>query len=55
LLVAGKGVGLEVNADKSNYMFMSCEEDVGQNWNIKIGKLSFENVEQFQYFGTALK
>lgn len=33
LLVAG----LNVNSDKSKYMFVSCEHDMGQNWNIKIG------------------
>jgi hypothetical protein len=37
LLVAGKEIGLEVNADKSKHMFMSCEQGTGQNWNIKIG------------------
>ena len=54
-LVAGKEVGLKVNVDKSMYMFMSCEQDTGQNWNIKTGNQSFENVEKFKYLGTALK
>jgi hypothetical protein len=35
-LFADKEAGLKVNADKSKYMFMSCEQDMGQNWNIKI-------------------
>jgi len=55
LLVAGKEVGLKVNADKSKYLFMSCEQDMGQNWNIKIGNYSFENVEKLKNLGTALK
>jgi len=37
LLVAGKEVGLKVNVDKSKYMIMSCEHDMGQNCNIKVG------------------
>jgi hypothetical protein len=35
-LFADKEAGLKVNADKSKYMFMSCEQDTGQNWKIKI-------------------
>lgn len=34
---AGKEVGLKVNADKSKCKFISCEQDTGQNWNIKMG------------------
>jgi hypothetical protein len=39
------GIGLEVNAEKSKYMMMSCHQNVG----LKITYRSFENVSQFKY------
>ena len=41
---ASKGVGLEVNSDKTKYMITSRHQNVIQNQNIVIGNLSFENV-----------
>ena len=35
LLVAGKEIGLEVNADKIKYMVMSRDQNAGQNHSIK--------------------
>jgi hypothetical protein len=35
-------------------MIMSQNQNAGQNGNIQIGNISFENVEQFKYLGTAL-
>jgi hypothetical protein len=35
LVVAGKEIGLEVNAEKTKYMVMSRVRDAGQNHNIK--------------------
>jgi hypothetical protein len=54
LFVASKGVGLEVNADKSRYIVMSQDQNAGQDRNIKIDNKSFEMAEQFRYLGTKL-
>jgi hypothetical protein len=34
LVVASKEIGLEVNAEKTNYMVMSQDQNAGQNHNI---------------------
>jgi hypothetical protein len=44
-------VGLEVNVEKTKYMFASRDQNAGQNREIKIGNRSFENVSQFKYLG----
>jgi hypothetical protein len=49
LVVASKEIGLEVNAEKTKYMIMSRDQNVGQNHNIKIDNKSFERVEQFSW------
>ncbi|KAJ4431855.1 hypothetical protein ANN_20461 [Periplaneta americana] len=46
LLEASKEIGLEVNPEKTKYMIMSRDENIVRNGNIKIGNLSFEDVEQ---------
>jgi hypothetical protein len=38
-----KKVGLEVNAEKTKYMLI-CQQNAGQNHNIKTADRSFENV-----------
>jgi hypothetical protein len=35
LLVTSKETGIEANAQKTKYMFISCQQNVGQNYNIK--------------------
>jgi hypothetical protein len=55
LLVTSKEIGLEVNAEKTKYMFMSHEQNAGQNHNIKLDNKFFETVEQFKYLGATLK
>jgi len=47
LIVAGKEIGLEVNAEKTKYMVMSREQNTGQNHNIKTDNKFFERVEEF--------
>jgi hypothetical protein len=47
LIVAGKVMGLEVNADKTKYMVMSRDQNAGQNGNIKIDNKDFEMEEDF--------
>jgi len=54
LVVASKGTGLEVNADKTKYMVMSRNQDAGRSHNIKIDISFFERVEEFKYTGTTL-
>jgi hypothetical protein len=49
LIDARKEVGLEINVDKTKYMLLSCHQNVSQNWDIRIGNRSFENVSQFKY------
>ncbi|KAJ4439410.1 hypothetical protein ANN_07534 [Periplaneta americana] len=51
LLEASKEIGLEVNPEKTKYTIMSRDENIVRNGNIKIGNLSFEEVEKFKYLG----
>jgi hypothetical protein len=53
-VVAGKEIGLEVNADKTKYVVMSRDQNAGRSHNIKIDNSSFERVEQFIYLGINL-
>jgi len=52
---ASKEVGLDIDAENANYMFMSCERNAGQNCDIKTAIESFENVAEFKYLGTTPK
>ncbi|KAJ4433470.1 hypothetical protein ANN_15773 [Periplaneta americana] len=54
LLEASKEIGLEVNPEKTKYMIMSRDENIIRNGNIKIGNLSFEEVEKFKYLGATV-
>jgi hypothetical protein len=54
LVANTKETGLEVNADKTKYMVMSRDQNAGRNHSIKIGNSSFQNVEEFKYWGTNL-
>ncbi|KAJ4433900.1 hypothetical protein ANN_16213 [Periplaneta americana] len=53
-LEASKEIGLEVNPEKTKYMIMSRDENIVRNGNIKIGNLSFEEVEKFKYLGATV-
>jgi hypothetical protein len=48
LVVASKGIGLEVNANKTKYTVMSRDQDAGRIYNIKID-ISFEKAYEFKY------
>jgi hypothetical protein len=39
-----KEVGLEVNTEKTRYMLLSRHQNAGQNHDIKIANICFENV-----------
>ena len=54
LVVASKEIGLEVNADKTKYVFMSRGQNEGRIHGIKIDNSSFKKVEDFKYLGTTL-
>ncbi|KAJ4447122.1 hypothetical protein ANN_09122 [Periplaneta americana] len=49
LLEASKAIGLEVNPEKAKYMIMSRDQNIVRNGTIKVGDLSFEEVEKFKY------
>jgi hypothetical protein len=48
LLEASREFGIEVNAEKTKYMFMSVHQSAGQNHNLLIYNKSFENVGKFK-------
>ena len=52
--MASKEIGLEVNANKTKYMVMSRDENVGRRHSIQIDNRSFERVKGFKYLGTTL-
>jgi hypothetical protein len=54
LIDASKDAGLEVNVEKTKYIFVSRDQNVDQNRDIKIGNRSFENISQFKYLGTTV-
>jgi hypothetical protein len=54
LLEASRDVGLEINAEKTEYMIMSRHQNSGQNQKIRIANESFANVAIFKYLGTTL-
>jgi hypothetical protein len=54
LAVALKGIGLEVNANKSKYTVRSRNQNAGRSHNIKIDNESFERVEELKYLETNL-
>jgi hypothetical protein len=54
LLVASKEIGLEVNSEKTKYMFMSRHQTAGQSNYIRVANKSFEKVAKFKYLGSTL-
>jgi len=54
IVVASKETGLEVNADKTQYMVRSGEKNAGRCLNATNVNSSFERLEEFRYLGTAL-
>ncbi|KAJ4451276.1 hypothetical protein ANN_02737 [Periplaneta americana] len=55
LFEAIKTIGLEVNPEKTKYRYMMFrDQNILQNENIKIGNVSFEEVEKFKYLGATV-
>jgi hypothetical protein len=51
LLEASGDIVLEISAEKTKYMIMSCHPNSGQNQNIRIANESFENVANSNTWG----
>jgi hypothetical protein len=49
-----KEVDVEINADKSKYIFMSRHQNIARN-HIKLDNRSFETVEKLKYLDTTVK
>jgi hypothetical protein len=49
LMEASTETGLEVNTEKSKYMFMSHHGNTGQNHNFLIANKAFRNVAKFKH------
>jgi ribosomal protein S2 len=54
LIDARKEVGLEINTEKTTYMLLSCHQNAGQSYDIKIADSCFENVAKFRYLGATI-
>jgi hypothetical protein len=54
LLDASKEIGLEVNSERTKYMFMSCHQTAGQSNDMRVANKSFEKVVKFKYLGATL-
>jgi len=53
LLVASKEIGLEINADKTKYVF-SRDQNAGRSHNKKSDNSFFKRLEEFKYLGKTL-
>jgi hypothetical protein len=54
LLDASKEIVLEVNSEKTKYMFMSRHQNAGQSNYMRVANKSFERVTKFKYLGATL-
>jgi hypothetical protein len=54
VVVASKVIGLELIADKTEYMVMSRDQNAGRSHSLKSDNNSFERMEEFRYLGTTL-
>jgi hypothetical protein len=52
LLDASKEIGLEVNSEKTKYIFMTRHQTVGQSNYVRVANKSFEKVAKFKYLGS---
>jgi len=54
LVAATMEIGLEVRADKTEYMVMSRDQNAGRIHSVRMENITFERVEEFIYLGTTL-
>jgi hypothetical protein len=54
LIDASKEVGVEIITEKAKYMLPFHHKIAGHNCDINIANISFENVSQIKYLGTAV-
>ena len=54
LVAATKETGLEVSADKTEYMVMYRVQNAGRIHSVRMENITFERVEVFIYLGTTL-
>jgi len=54
LVAATREIGLEVSADKTKYMGMSRDQNVGRIHSVRTDNSTFERVGEFKYLGTTL-
>jgi len=54
LVAATRVIGMEVSANRTNYMVMSRDQNGGRIHSVMIDSSTFERVEEFKYLGTAL-
>ena len=54
LLVTSRETGIEESADKTTYIVVSRDQNVGRSDNMKLNNSSFERVEESKYLGTTL-
>ena len=52
--IVSREVSQAVSADRTKCVYMTCEQNVGQNYIVKIGNTSFENIVKFRYWGATI-
>jgi hypothetical protein len=51
---ASKEISLEIKVEKTKYILLSSQQNVGQNQGVKAANRSFENVSLAKYLGTTV-
>jgi hypothetical protein len=54
LIDDSKEVGLEISVEKIKYMLL-CHQNTGQDRDLKITNIAFENVSQFKHLGATIQ
>jgi len=54
LVVTSEEIGLEKNADKTEYVVMSRDQNAGRSHSTRPDNSTFERVEELKYLGTTL-